>query len=162
MFFWNSLAFSDSTEFGNLISGSSAFSKSRFLASPNLHRAGSAWRRQNVQKDGDKRGRGLSFKVSQASHLKSVLSFVYRIKLRIVTLIHHFKSLLQWDRTKENTHSPDSVKVQSDIGKTTASYAEDLAKIMNESGYNKQTINNRLLNVDKKKKSSKTFIARKE
>ena len=30
-----------------------------------------------------------------------------QIKLWAVTLVHHFKSLLWWDRTKETTHSPD-------------------------------------------------------
>ena len=52
----------------------------------------------------------LSFWVSLPSHLEGVLSFACQIKLscnQAVTLVHHFKSLLWWDRTEEITHSPD-------------------------------------------------------
>ena len=52
----------------------------------------------------------LSFWVSPPSYLEGVLSFDCQIKLscnRAVTLVCHFKSLLQWDRTEEMTHSPD-------------------------------------------------------
>ena len=46
----------------------------------------------------------------QPSCLEAVLSFVCQIELwagGTVTLVCHFKSLLQWDRTEEITHSPD-------------------------------------------------------
>ena len=47
---------------------------------------------------------GLSFGVSLPSRLKSVLSSACQIKLsynQALTLVHHFKSLLPWDRTEE-------------------------------------------------------------
>ena len=85
-----------------------------FLASPNLHRTGSGGRRQNVKQEGAKMSWGLSFGVGLPSHLKGILSFVYWIKLwaltLLLTLVHRFKSLLQWDSAEEITHSLNTSK----------------------------------------------------
>ena len=49
------------------------------------------------------------FGVSPPSCLKDVFSFACQIKLSCNTgLSHHFKFLLQWDKTEEITNSPDN------------------------------------------------------
>ena len=75
---------------------------------PILHTAGSGEKKEHI-----KRGAKLSPSLllgRPASHLKDVCSFAYQIKLscnRAVTPVSHFTFLVQWDRTKEITHSPD-------------------------------------------------------
>ena len=52
---------------------------------------------------------GFSFGVSPPSHFKGVLTFACQIKLscnRDVTLVHHFKYLLWWNRTGKMTYFP--------------------------------------------------------
>ena len=65
-------------------------------------------------KRGAKTKTALFFWVSPPLCLKDedVFSFVCQIKLscnRAVTLVHHFKFLLRWDRTEEIRHSPDNM-----------------------------------------------------
>ena len=78
----------------------------RFLASPIC--IGQAQWRENTWVKGV--SQDLSFGVGLPSWLEGVLCFACQIKLSCnwtVTLVRCFKSLLQWDRTEEITHSPD-------------------------------------------------------
>ena len=58
-------------------------------------------------------GWGFSFGVAHPHTSKGILSFVYQIKFWAAILACHFKSLLQWDRTKKSHTLPTHAFNQS-------------------------------------------------
>ena len=86
------------------------------LASPNY--IGQAQVEEKKHKKRSQDWASLFFWVGLPSSLEDVFSFAFQIKLscnQAVMPVCHFKSLLQQDRTKEITHSPDISGSESQI-----------------------------------------------
>ena len=84
-----------------------------FLASPNLHRAGEGGGDKTYFKKGSQDTLGPLLWGGLPSCFEGILSYLPNKSLscnRAITLVHHFKSLLWRDRTKEITHCLNRIR----------------------------------------------------